>query len=108
MKRLVLILSIILGVILFKFWIIRADNLEELNQAILTAQKKYNEASLALENVNKELYHDFINFPWSEKFQRAEKILIEQFSKEYYEYITAKTSLDDLLYLSFTAKFNHF
>lgn len=101
-------LFIILGVILSCICVfkVKADDLEELNKAITAAQIKFDEANLALKNTNEELYFDFINFMWSDKFQRAEKILREQFPKEYYEYITAKSSLDELLYLSFTVKFN--
>lgn len=78
-----------------------------LSEAIQSARIRYEEACEALQAVNSKLYQQFVErmYP-DEEYYRIQTIYNEKHKSEYFEYISAKMDLDDLLSLCFVATMN--
>lgn len=84
----------------------QADRLDELKTAVSTAEVRLAHAKSNLYLVNKVAYRILMDHPYSERFQRAEKYLRENYPNEYWEYIQAKAQLEELQELYFYAAMN--
>lgn len=85
---------------------VKADRLGDLKKAVAQAEIKLSHAKANLYLANRTAYRIFMNQPWTENFQQAEKVLRENCPTEYREYIAAKAELDELRELLFTATMN--
>lgn len=84
-----------------------ANGFHALNNAIRAAQARYDEACNALQAANPELYKLFVaRICPDEEYYRIEAIYNAQYGREYFEYLSAKVDLDDMLYLNFMASMN--
>lgn len=93
-------------VILFGFCTVKANGWENLQNAIIVAQKEYEAADKILKSRDEKAYYIFVNDRWSEAFSGAEKILRTMYPEDYFKYIKARSKLDELLYLNFIANIN--
>ena len=84
----------------------QADRLDDLKQAVATAEVRLAHAKSNLYLVNKTAYEILMNQPYTPRFQRAERYLRENYPNEYWEYIQAKAQLEELQELYFYAAMN--
>ena len=85
---------------------VKADRLDDLKQAVATASVRLSHAKTNLYLANRTAFQILMNQPWTDDFQDAEKFLRKNYPKEYYEYISAKSQLEELQELYFYAAMN--
>lgn len=85
----------------------KAYGIEDLEKEITEAEDKFSMYQSELYLANKDEFIVFIEQPWTEEFQRAEKILRENHPKEYWNYVEAKSRLDTLREVIYTATMNY-
>lgn len=101
------ILAVLATLFLVSIPNVKAYGIEDLEKEIAEAEAKFFISQSELYLANKDEFIVFIEQPWTEEFQRAEKILRENHPKEYWNYVEAKGKLDLLREVIYTATMNY-
>lgn len=101
------ILAVLAALFLVSIPNVKAYGIEDLEKEIAEAEAKFFISQSELYLANKDEFIVFMEQPWTEEFQRAEKILRENHPKEYWNYVEAKGKLDLLREVIYTATMNY-
>lgn len=100
-KTIISVITLVVAIMMLFVINISAMKPLPINEQIICAQKKLETAEAELSTKNLELFLTYKHSLYPEITFRAETKLRERYPKEYWEYIKARTSLDDLRYMQF-------